>query len=172
MPGRGAAPTSGQHLEDKVADLARRLGLEARSQVRVGKRLWGADRVIDLILTEPNQRKSLGIECKFQGSRGTVEEKIPSTIADIAAWPIPGLVIFDGDGFTPNMRSYLISTGKAVELDDLETWLCLFFGLAIPETARSSPPRPFSHRTAGPHTTKRLPLFNNAAGTHGPRRRS
>jgi hypothetical protein len=29
------------------------------------------------------------------------------------------------------MKSFLISTGKAVELDELESWLRLFFGLPL-----------------------------------------
>jgi hypothetical protein len=69
------------------------------------------------------------VECKYQGTQGSAEEKIPSTIQDLAAWPIPGLVVFSGDGFSPNMRSFLISTGKAVEFEDLEEWLVLYFGL-------------------------------------------
>ena len=109
--------------------LAGALGLQARRGVRVGRRLWGAERRIDLVLTDPVQRKSLGVECKFQGVSGSAEEKIPATIADISAWPIPGLVVFEGDGFSANIRSYLFSTGRAVELRDLEAWLRLFFGL-------------------------------------------
>ena len=83
------------------------------------------------MLTHPQSRKTLGLECKFQGVRGTAEEKIPATIKDIEAWPIPGLVVFAGAGFTENMRSFLISTGKAVEFEDLKPWLCLFFGLPL-----------------------------------------
>ena len=56
-------------------------------------------------------------------------KKIPTTIKDIAAWPIAGIVVIAGQGFSENMRSYLYSTGKAVDVEDLETWLCLFFGL-------------------------------------------
>lgn len=129
MPGRASAVGSGQDLEREVAELGQRLGLEVRQQVRVARRLWGAERKIDVILTHRAARRSLGLECKFQASAGTAEEKIPATIADIAAWPIPGLVVFAGGGFSPNMRQYLLSTGKAVELCDLEAWLSLFFGL-------------------------------------------
>lgn len=132
MPGRGAAPQSGKELENEVARLAKELGLEVRRGFKVGRRLWGAERRIDLILTDREQRKSLGVECKFQGGPGTAEEKIPATIADIGAWPIPGLLVFEGEGFSANMRSYLVSTGRAVELDDLEPWLRLFFGLGLP----------------------------------------
>ena len=129
MPGRASAVQSGQELERAVAEVGRSLGLELRQQVRVGRRLWGAERRIDVILTHREARRSLGLECKFQGSSGTAEEKIPATIPDIAAWPIPGIVVFAGDGFSPNMRLYLLSTGKAVEFEDLEPWLSLFFGL-------------------------------------------
>ena len=130
MPGRASAVQSGQELERAVAELGRRLGLEVRQQVRVARRLWGAERKIDIILTHREARRSLGLECKYQGSTGTAEEKIPATIADISAWPIPGLVVFAGEGFSPNMRQYLLSTGKAVEFDDLEAWVALFFGLS------------------------------------------
>jgi hypothetical protein len=100
-------------------------------QVRVARRIWGAERFIDVVLIHPQTRKTLGIECKFQGVRGTAEEKIPAIIKDIEAWPIPGLVVFAGEGFTENMRSFLIATGKAVEFEELKPWLCLFFGLPL-----------------------------------------
>lgn len=51
------------------------------------------------------------------------------TISDIAYWPIPGIVVIDGDAFSLNMRGYLMSTGKVVWFDDLEDWLRLYFGL-------------------------------------------
>ena len=130
MPGRATAVTSGAQLEGDVRRVAEELGLAVRRQVRVARRLWGAERKIDLVLTEPSSRRSLGIECKFQRTRGTAEEKLPATIADIAAWPIPGLVVFHGEGFSGNLRQYLYSTGKAVALDELEEWLRLFFGIA------------------------------------------
>lgn len=116
-------------LESRVARIAAELGLEVKRGVKVGRRLWGAERRIDVVLMHREQRKSLGVECKFQGGPGTAEEKIPAVIADIAAWPIPDLVVFEGKGFSENMRSYLFSTGKAVELEDLESWLRPFFGL-------------------------------------------
>jgi hypothetical protein len=131
MAGRSQAVTTGDSLVKQVVQLARDLELDAREQVRVGKRLWGADRRIDVVLTHPQSRKRLGLECKFQGVTGTAEEKIPTTIQDIAAWPIPGIVVFDGEGFSPYMRSFLIASGRAVELGDLESWLRLFFGLEL-----------------------------------------
>jgi hypothetical protein len=131
MPGRQQAVSNGDDLVKAVAQLAVHLDLEAKEQVRVARRIWGAVRKIDVVLTHPVTRKTLGIECKFQGVPGTAEEKIPSVIKDIDAWPIPGLVVFAGDGFTENMKMFLISTGKAVEFSELQPWLCLFFGLPL-----------------------------------------
>src|ERR1700733_14571807 len=133
MPGRATAVRNGDELVVNVVNLAAELGLASRTQVRVARRIWGAVRKIDVVLTQRETRRTLGVECKFQGSQGTAEEKIPSTIQDIAAWPIPGIVVFSGEGFSPNMVSFLISTGKAVEFDDLRAWLSLYFGL--PEEA-------------------------------------
>jgi hypothetical protein len=129
MPGRATAVKSGDDLVREVADLAGSLGLQVRTQVRVARRIWGAVRRIDVVLTHVETRRTLGIECKFQREKGTAEEKIPSTIQDIAAWPIRGLVVFAGEGFTPNMRSFLIASGSAVEFDELRDWLLLYFGL-------------------------------------------
>ncbi len=129
MPGGQDAVTGGADLERAVAALARTLGLQVRTQVRVARRLWGAERRIDLVLNHDASGRSLGIECKFQGTGGSAEEKIPATIQDIAAWPIPGIVVFEGAGFSDNMRAYLHSTGKAVAYEDLRGWLALFFGL-------------------------------------------
>ena len=129
MAGKGTAVASGSELRDKVAKLATDLGLDVRTEVRVGRRLWGAVRSIDVVLTRRDTGKTLGIECKFQGMGGSAEEKVPATIQDIAAWPIPGLVVFGGDGFSSNMVAFFHATGKAVSLTELEPWLRLFFGL-------------------------------------------
>ena len=133
MPGRATAVSNGDDLVKAVAQLACELGLEAKEQVRVARRIWGAVRRIDVVLTHPQTRKTLGIECKFQAVTGTAEEKIPSVIEDIGAWPIPGIVVFTGEGFTENMKMFLVSTGKAVEFPELKPWLCLFFGLPLSE---------------------------------------
>lgn len=131
MSGGAKAVSSGADLAKAVCDLGRKLGLEVREQFKVARRLWGAERRIDVLLRDPKTSRTLGVECKFQGGGGSADEKIPTTIQDMAAWPIAGLLVFSGAGFSPNMRSYLISTGKAVELEDLEPWLCLFFGLPL-----------------------------------------
>ena len=137
MPGRAYAVTTGAGLVSQVLGLSDKLELEAQEQVKVGRRLWGAVRNIDIVLTKPDSKLRLGVECKFQGTTGTAEEKIPAILSDIDAWPIRGIVVISGRGFSPNMRYYLISSGKAVDIEDLEDWLRLYFGL--PLTAYSQP---------------------------------
>lgn len=122
-------PHDWRSLETAVAETASELGLRVRTQVRVGRRIWGSVRKIDVVVTEPELRRSLGIECKWQSTSGTAERQIPTTIDDIRAWPIEGIVCFAGPGFTGHMRSFLLASGKAVELEDLETWLRLYFAL-------------------------------------------
>jgi len=131
MAGKGLAVANGDELVQAVVQMATELALESRQQVRVARRIWGAIRHIDVVLTHAQTRKTLGIECKFQSVTGTAEEKIPAVVNDIAAWPIPGLIVFAGAGFTANMKLFLISTGKAVEFAELKPWLCLFFGLPL-----------------------------------------
>jgi len=129
MPGKSTAVQSGNELRDRVAEIGRALGLEATIEVGVGRRVWGARRKIDVVLKCRETRVSLGVECKFQATGGSAEEKIPATIQDIRAWPIRGIVVYSGAGFSQNMESYLLSTGMAVELRDLKKWLELYFGL-------------------------------------------
>lgn len=131
MPGKATAVHNGDDLVQEVIKIAKHLGLETKEQFHVARRIWGANRKIDVVLIESKSRKMLGVECKYQGGGGSAEEKIPATIQDIEAWPIPGIVVFAGEGITPNMKSFLISSGKAVELDELEPWLRLFFGLPL-----------------------------------------
>ena len=129
MPGGTTSSRAGRGLVEEAIAVAHSLRLETQTEVRVGRRLWGAVRRIDLVVSDRSTRKSLGIECKYQRTPGTAEEKTPATIKDIEAWPIPGLLVFDGPGFSANMKGYLYSTGKAVALEDLESWLKLYFNL-------------------------------------------
>ena len=128
MPGRGTAPRQGEELKRRVVELAAGLGLQAETEVRAARRLWGAKRRIDVVLTHESG-KVLGIECKYQGTSGSAEEKIPATIKDIEFWPIPGIVVIDGPGFSSNMMGFLMATGKAVWFEDLKDWLKLYFVL-------------------------------------------
>lgn len=129
MAGKGTAVKKGNELKGIVVEIGKQLGLETAVEVKVGRRIWGAVRHIDVVLTHPMTRQRIGIECKYQGQTGSAEEKVQSTLEDIRAWPIKGLVVIAGPGFSANMRGYLISTGTVVDVEDLSDWLSLYFGL-------------------------------------------
>jgi len=133
MAGGKNAVASGAALEEEVEERARSLGLDVRRQYQLGRRIWGSQRHIDVILTHPEDRRRLGVECKFQRVAGSAEEKVPLVIQDLETWPIPGIIVFAGGGFTPHMQTYLRASGKAIHLDELESWLRLFFGLELPD---------------------------------------
>lgn len=109
MPGRGTAPRGGRELQNKVVELATSLRLKAETEVIAARRLWGARRYIDVVLTHEKTGKKLGIECKFQGGTGSAEEKIPATIKDLESWPIPGIVVIEGQGFSANKQDCLMT---------------------------------------------------------------
>ena len=127
MAGKDTSTRQGDYLKNQVVALAEKLGLSARTEVPSARRLWGARRRIDVVIRDDARGKVLGVECKFQGGPGSAEEKIPATIRDIEFWPIPGIVVIDGPGFSDNMKGYLMATGKAVWFEDLEDWLRLYF---------------------------------------------
>jgi hypothetical protein len=129
MAGKSTAVKNGSELKRIVVEIGESLGLVATVEVKVGRRIWGAVRNIDVVLTDPMTRQRIGLECKYQGSTGSAEEKVQATLEDIRAWPIKGLVVIAGSGFSQNMRGYLISTGNVVDVEDLSDWLRLFFGL-------------------------------------------
>lgn len=129
MPGRATAVRSGADLRSGVAELGRRLGLDARTRSQGRSTPLGCNSQHRCRAQRDSIRETLGVECKFQGGGGSAEEKVPATIQDLAAWPIPGIVVFGGQGFSTNMIAYFHSTGKAVALYELEPWLRLFFGL-------------------------------------------
>lgn len=133
MAGRGTTVSSGKELENIVAEICETLGLRVRRQVRVARRIWGKKRMIDVVVENPATRKRLGIECKYQGVSGSAEEKIYATLQDIQAWPIAGIVVIGGDGFSESTANALIATGKVILLEDLEDWLRLFFDLPLGE---------------------------------------
>jgi hypothetical protein len=151
MAGKAAAVVSGDGLVKEVSALGAQLGLHTREQFKCGRRIWGAERFIDVVLTEPGSRRRLGVECKYQRVSGSAEEKIPAIIQDIAAWPISGIVVFGGEGFSANIRSFLTASGRAVDIVDLEPWLRLFFGLdlLVDVRAKKLPMKPPGGNTSG-----------------------
>ena len=120
---------NGADLEQAVAQVGKALGLDVERQVVMGDRIWGTRRHVDVVLSKPNSELILGIECKYQQSRGTVEEKIPLTVEDMDDWPIRGIVVLHGDGFSRDFKPFLRARGRIVEFKRLAEWLRFYFRL-------------------------------------------
>ena len=120
---------TGADLERAVAMVGEALGLEVEQQVVMGDRIWGPRRHVDVVLSKPDTQRMLGIECKYQRVKGTVEEKIPLTIEDIEDWPIRGIVVLHGEGFSRDFRPFLKGRGRIVEFRRLAEWLRFYFRL-------------------------------------------
>lgn len=108
--------------------MIRSLGLSYLRQVKMGSSILGRRRIADFLVYD-DEGRSLGIECKFQQGPGSAEDKLVHTITDFDARPVKHILVFGGEGFSRNIRGYLLSTGKAVEVDQLRNYLVFYFGL-------------------------------------------
>ena len=120
---------SGVELERAVARVATAMGLIVETQVQMLDRMWGPRRHVDLVLSSPTSDRMLGIECKYQRVRGTAEERIPLTVEDIGEWPIDGLVVIHGDGFSRDFKAFLRARGRVIEYRQLAEYLRFYFRL-------------------------------------------
>ena len=82
-------------------------GLEIYREVKVGKSIIGKNRTVDILCVDRGQSRALAIECKYQGTLGTVDEKIPYALQDIEAMRMPGVVVYAGEGFSQGVLQML-----------------------------------------------------------------
>ncbi|MBM3820663.1 MAG: hypothetical protein FJW14_16830 [Acidimicrobiia bacterium] len=88
-------------------------GLTVYREVRVGKTIIGKDRCIDVFCVSRDAAKAFAIECKFQDSQGTVDEKIPYALDDVRALPMAGCVAYAGQGFSQGVQHMLAASPNA-----------------------------------------------------------
>ena len=82
-------------------------GLEVYVEISLGKTIIGKDRFIDVFVVRPADRKAIAIECKYQDSQGTVDEKIPYALQDLEALWVPGLLVYAGTGWSKGVMHSL-----------------------------------------------------------------
>lgn len=79
-------------------------------QYNVGKSIYGKKRLVDLILYHPVlHAKCLCVQCKWQSSSGSVEEKYPYEVESIAQGEYDTIIILDGGGYTLGARQWLVN---------------------------------------------------------------
>src|SRR5688572_5170219 len=88
-------------------------GLKVYREVRIGKSIIGKNRCIDVFVVCERDNKAFAIECKFQESVGTVDEKIPYAIDDLRALPMAGCIAYAGRGFSEGVLHMLRASPHA-----------------------------------------------------------
>lgn len=88
-------------------------GIQVYEEVNVGTSIIGKQRRVDLFLLLPGERKALALECKYQDTAGTADEKIPYTLQDLAALRMPSVLAYAGVGFSEGVLHLLQSSELA-----------------------------------------------------------
>lgn len=87
-------------------------GLKVYEEVALGTSIIGKQRRVDLFVTGPDDRV-LVVECKYQESMGTADEKIPYAIRDMEALRVSGVIVYAGQGFSAGVLHLLQSSEYA-----------------------------------------------------------
>ena len=88
-------------------------GLKVYREVRVGKSIIGKNRCIDVFCVREADSQAFAIECKYQESVGTVDEKIPYALDDLDALPMAGCIAYAGRGFSEGVLHMLRAAPRA-----------------------------------------------------------
>ena len=88
-------------------------GLVVYVEIALGKTVIGKDRCIDVFVVRPEDRKAIAIECKYQDSLGTVDEKIPYALQDLEALWVPGCLVYAGKGWSKGVLHSLEASRRA-----------------------------------------------------------
>lgn len=79
-------------------------------QFEIGKSIYGKNRYVDLILYHPVLWPDcLCIQCKWQTSGGSVDEKYPYEVLSIAQNDVDTIIILDGGGYSKGAKQWLIN---------------------------------------------------------------
>ena len=109
MTGHGFRDLIAEYIHLQYGDQ----GLVVYREVNLGKTIIGKDRQIDVFVHRPIDQKAIAIECKYQDSPGTVDEKIPYALDDLAALPMAGCIAYAGRGFSEGVLHMLGAAPRA-----------------------------------------------------------
>ena len=108
--------TGAEYANLVAAYLARRFAsrtLKVYREIRIGKTIIGKNRCVDIFCVSEDSQKAFAIECKFQDSPGTVDEKIPYALDDLRALPMAGCIAYAGQGFSAGVLHMLAAARDA-----------------------------------------------------------
>jgi hypothetical protein len=108
--------TGGEYANLIACYVSRRFGargLKVYREINVGKTIIGKNRRIDVFVVCEPTNQAFAIECKFQDSEGTVDEKIPYALDDLRALPMAGCIAYAGGGFSDGVLHMLAASRHA-----------------------------------------------------------
>jgi len=116
LPGAVFRMTGADYANLVAGYVARRFAprsLKVYREIRIGKTIIGKNRCIDIFCVADDSQKAFAIECKYQDSQGTVDEKIPYALDDLLALPMAGCIAYAGQGFSDGVRHMLAASRHA-----------------------------------------------------------
>jgi hypothetical protein len=110
---------SGKEYADLVASYILKnfgpRGLVVYREVSMGKTIIGKNRHVDILVIHQASSTVLAIECKYQDTLGTVDEKIPYAIQDMQAMGVPVCLAYAGSGFSAGILHMLAACPIAAQ---------------------------------------------------------
>lgn len=88
-------------------------GITIYREVPLGKTIIGKNRRIDILVIEESTRAAMALECKYQDSAGTADEKIPYALEDLAQIGMPVCLVYAGEGFSQGILHMLAASPLA-----------------------------------------------------------
>ena len=88
-------------------------GLKVYREIQIGKTIIGKNRHVDILCVCECTNRAFAIECKFQESICTVDEKIPYALDDLNALPMTGCIAYAGRGFSDGVLHMLEASPHA-----------------------------------------------------------
>jgi len=88
-------------------------GVKVYREIRVGKSIIGKNRCIDVFCVREADNTAFAVECKYQDSVGTVDEKIPYALDDLDALPMAGCIAYAGRCFSDGVLHMLNAAPRA-----------------------------------------------------------
>ena len=151
---------TGNQYRDLIAGYIYRsyapFGLVVYTEISLGKTVIGKDRKIDVFVVRSSDQRAIALECKYQDSQGTTDEKIPYALEDLEALWLPGCLVYAGEGWSRGILHTLEASKLAArclpapdaalqsyETRELDHVLAATFGLwelVLPASRRFVPP--------------------------------
>lgn len=83
-------------------------GKQFMKQLPVGKTIYDTERICDFFVVNKDKfANDLIIECKWQQSTGSVDEKYTYLVFNIVKLGVPTVILLDGDGYKPAAKLWL-----------------------------------------------------------------